>query len=410
MAEDDWEGWKKLTDALGNKVQLVGDDLFVTNVERLGRGIETGTANSILVKVNQIGTLTETFDAVRMAHKRGLHVHHEPPLGRDRGHHHRRPGGGARLRADQDGLGVALATAWPSTTSCCASRRSWARRRATRAARRSRRSPGEVRRRELLTTPRILVSNDDGYFSEGIQALVEAVSPLGEVWVVAPDREQSAASHAISLHRPLRIKEVRERWFAVDGTPTDCAYLAINHLLKDDAPGPDGLRASTTARTWRTTSPTRGRWPRRWRRRCSGVPAIAFSLVARAPFDFEPAARFARARSSPTALARPLPPRMLLNVNVPGGVEPRRLRRHPAGTPLATATTWWRTSIRAAGSTTGSAAPSTSTRTSRAATATPSSREAISVTPLHLELTDHGRMADVAGWTLEGFRRIESGR
>ena len=64
----------------------------------------------------------------------------------------------------------------------------------------------------------------------------DAVSPLGEVWVVAPDREQSAASHAISLHRPLRITEVRERWFAVDGTPTDCAYLAINHLLKDDRP------------------------------------------------------------------------------------------------------------------------------------------------------------------------------
>ncbi|MFP2899212.1 phosphopyruvate hydratase [Corallococcus sp. 4LFB] len=72
MAEDDWEGWKKLTDALGDKVQLVGDDLFVTNVERLSKGIQTGTANSILVKVNQIGSLTETFDAVRMAHKAGM--------------------------------------------------------------------------------------------------------------------------------------------------------------------------------------------------------------------------------------------------------------------------------------------------------------------------------------------------
>jgi enolase len=71
MAEDDWEGWKRLTDAMGDKVQLVGDDLFVTNVERLSRGIEGGTANSILVKVNQIGTLTETFEAVRMAHRAG---------------------------------------------------------------------------------------------------------------------------------------------------------------------------------------------------------------------------------------------------------------------------------------------------------------------------------------------------
>ncbi|MDR1191554.1 MAG: phosphopyruvate hydratase, partial [Verrucomicrobiales bacterium] len=66
-AEEDWTGWKKLTDALGASTQLVGDDLFVTNVEFLKKGIKTGTANSILVKVNQIGSLTETFDAIEMA-------------------------------------------------------------------------------------------------------------------------------------------------------------------------------------------------------------------------------------------------------------------------------------------------------------------------------------------------------
>ena len=71
MAEDDWDGWKKLTDALGDKIQLVGDDLFVTNTERLSKGIKKGVANSILIKVNQIGTLTETFDAVEMAKKAG---------------------------------------------------------------------------------------------------------------------------------------------------------------------------------------------------------------------------------------------------------------------------------------------------------------------------------------------------
>ena len=69
MAEDDWEGWKALTESLGNKLQLVGDDLFVTNTERLRSGIKRGVANSILVKVNQIGTLTETLDAVDMAHR-----------------------------------------------------------------------------------------------------------------------------------------------------------------------------------------------------------------------------------------------------------------------------------------------------------------------------------------------------
>lgn len=70
-AEDDWDTWKKLTDKLGKRVQLVGDDLFVTNVERLSRGIDAGVANAILVKVNQIGTLTETLDAIRMANEAG---------------------------------------------------------------------------------------------------------------------------------------------------------------------------------------------------------------------------------------------------------------------------------------------------------------------------------------------------
>ncbi|MDZ7754834.1 phosphopyruvate hydratase [Rhodohalobacter sp.] len=71
MYEDDWDGWKTMTDALGDKIQLVGDDLFVTNTDRLAEGIKKGIGNSILVKVNQIGTLTETLDAIEMAHKNG---------------------------------------------------------------------------------------------------------------------------------------------------------------------------------------------------------------------------------------------------------------------------------------------------------------------------------------------------
>ncbi len=71
LGEDDWEGWKKLTERLGDKVQLVGDDLFVTNPKRLARGIDEGAGNSILIKVNQIGTLSETLDAVELAHKNG---------------------------------------------------------------------------------------------------------------------------------------------------------------------------------------------------------------------------------------------------------------------------------------------------------------------------------------------------
>ena len=71
LAEDDWDGWKQLTDVLGKKVQLVGDDLFVTNVERLKKGIEMGVANAILIKLNQIGSVSETLEAIKMAHKAG---------------------------------------------------------------------------------------------------------------------------------------------------------------------------------------------------------------------------------------------------------------------------------------------------------------------------------------------------
>ncbi len=71
LSEEDWEGWKLLTERLGSKIQLVGDDLFVTNTERLARGIEQGIANSILIKVNQIGTLTETLDSIEMAKRAG---------------------------------------------------------------------------------------------------------------------------------------------------------------------------------------------------------------------------------------------------------------------------------------------------------------------------------------------------
>src|SRR5260370_40705539 len=85
MAQDDWKGWKRLTETLGQKVQLVGDDLFVTNVERLAQGIRHGVANSILVKGNQIGSLSETFGAVRMARQAGYTAGMSHPSGETRG-------------------------------------------------------------------------------------------------------------------------------------------------------------------------------------------------------------------------------------------------------------------------------------------------------------------------------------
>ena len=107
MAEEDWDGWATLTERIGDRMQLVGDDLFVTNTERLKRGIDAGVANSILIKVNQIGTLTETLAAIRHGPRGRLHRGHVAPLGRDRGRDDRRPRGRHRLRADQDRRAVA---------------------------------------------------------------------------------------------------------------------------------------------------------------------------------------------------------------------------------------------------------------------------------------------------------------
>ena len=251
--------------------------------------------------------------------------------------------------------------------------------------------------------PRILVSNDDGYFSDGLKALVEAVSPLGEVWVVAPDREQSAASHAISLHRPLRIKEIRERWFAVDGTPTDSAYLAINHLLKDDRPQlmVSGINHGANLADDVTYS---GTVAAAMEGALLGVPSIAFSLASSPPFDFKPAARFARSLVA-AALSRPLPPRMLLNVNIPGGVEPEgyvvtRLGRHSYGYAVVENVDprgrkyYW---IGGTGYEHQDIAGSDCNAVIR--------DKLVSITPLHLDLTDSSALDPLRKLEVTGFRR-----
>ena len=122
LAEEDWPGWQELTAALGDRVQIVGDDIFVTNPGRLRRGIAERVANSLLVKLNQIGTITETLNAVALAQRSQLRVHDQPPVGRNGGHHDRRPGGGHQLRADQDRRARPGRSGSPSTTSCCGSR------------------------------------------------------------------------------------------------------------------------------------------------------------------------------------------------------------------------------------------------------------------------------------------------
>ncbi len=128
-AEDDWDGWQNLTKELGGKIQLVGDDLFVTNVELLQEGIDKQVANSILIKVNQIGTVSETLDAIDLARRNGYTQRSFPiapakPKTRSSPIWRWRPAQAKSRPAPRR-----APTASPSTTSCCASKKSWEARR-----------------------------------------------------------------------------------------------------------------------------------------------------------------------------------------------------------------------------------------------------------------------------------------
>lgn len=165
---------------------------------------------------------------------------------------------------------------------------------------------------------RILITNDDGYHSAGIEALEEALKPLGEIYVVAPESEMSGASHSLTLARPLRIRQLDERHWTVDGTPTDCVTLALNRILsKELRPticcsginpganlGDDATYSGTVAGALEAT--------------ILGVPGLAFSLASRSE-DYTESARIARDITE-KALNEGLPAMTLLNVNVPKGL------------------------------------------------------------------------------------------
>jgi 5'-nucleotidase len=165
--------------------------------------------------------------------------------------------------------------------------------------------------------PLILVTNDDGVHSEGIISLSDALQSLGEVMVVAPAHEMSAASHSLTLTRPLRLDRIDDRHYAVDGTPTDCVTLAMNHLLRGKPPdlvvsginkggnlGEDLSYSGTVAGALEAA--------------IYGLPGIAVSLVTRVDFDFRYAAAFA-VEVARMVLNDGLPAGTLLNVNVPPG-------------------------------------------------------------------------------------------
>ncbi|MEO6192370.1 MAG: 5'/3'-nucleotidase SurE [Thermoanaerobaculia bacterium] len=164
---------------------------------------------------------------------------------------------------------------------------------------------------------RILVTNDDGIFSQGIRLLASSLGEIAEVFVVAPDREQSATGHSLTLSRPLRMQKVEERWYAVDGTPTDCVNLGVLSLLKDHPPdlicsginfglnlGDDVTYSGTVSATFEGT--------------LLGIPSVAFSQEVGEGFSFDAAAAFAR-QLVEILLGEELPRDLLLNVNVPAG-------------------------------------------------------------------------------------------
>src|SRR5437660_1653185 len=162
---------------------------------------------------------------------------------------------------------------------------------------------------------RILVTNDDGYLSDGIVALAAALRPLGEVKIVAPVTEASTIGHALTVRHPLRLETVSDDVFAVDGTPTDCVNIAVVHVFR----GLPDLIVSGINKGWNLGDDVTysGTVAGALEGALLGIPSIAVSLrKTRGDYDFGYAARAAAAVAG-AILREPLPPRTFLNLNVP---------------------------------------------------------------------------------------------
>ena len=243
---------------------------------------------------------------------------------------------------------------------------------------------------------RILLSNDDGYFSPGITLLAERLATLGDVTVVAPERDRSGASNSLTLDRPLTVRRAPNGFYSVNGTPTDCVHLAVTGLL-DFVPdmvvsginlganmGDDTIYSGTVA------AATEGF--------LLGIPSLAVSLASKTGRHFETAAAIAVQlveRFSRVPMSQPV----LLNINVPsvprsdlGGVEITRLGRRHKAEPVVKVQTprgenaYW---IGAAGD-----AQDAGPGTDFFAVA----NQCVSVTPLQMDLTFHGQIALVKDW------------
>lgn len=248
-----------------------------------------------------------------------------------------------------------------------------------------------------MAKPLILLTNDDGVFAKGLQALRKALEEVGEVVVIAPEGERNAVGHALTLHKPLRVREIGDQCFAVNGTPTDCVMLGVYKLLQrrpdlvlsgvNDGPnlGDDVTYSGTVAGAMEGM--------------LLGVPSVAVSLAETGSY-FKVAAEFS-AYLARYVLRNGMPDSTFLNVNVPPlpweeikGVRVTRLGRRiyrtaivektdPRGKPyywIAGQHPTW-----AGGEETDFAAVESGF---------------ISVSPLHLDLTNYAALAQMAGWKL----------
>ncbi len=233
--------------------------------------------------------------------------------------------------------------------------------------------------------PLFLITNDDGSHSPGLEALVQALSSQAECLVIAPDRDNSAVSHSLTMNRPLRVTKIRNGFYTLDGTPTDCVAIGLNKIIRKKPdllvsginPGPnlgDDISYSGTV-----SAAVEGTM--------YGIPSLAISLAGEAPYDFTSAAEIA-AKLARLILQKGLPKDTLLNANIPqtdpikGIKVTRQGRRLWDNAIQETRDPWGRKHYWIGG---GTPSPDLSEDTDVYAV----NNGFISVTPIHLDLTNH---------------------
>ena len=233
--------------------------------------------------------------------------------------------------------------------------------------------------------PLFLITNDDGIQSPGLEALVQALSRQGECLVIAPDRDNSAVSHSLTMNRPLRVTKLKDGFYTLDGTPTDCVAIGLNKIIRHKPdllvsginPGPnlgDDISYSGTV-----SAAVEGTM--------YGIPSLAVSLAGEAPYDFTKAADIA-AKLAKQVLQQGLPKDTLLNANIPqtdsikGIKVTRQGRRLWDNAIQETCDPWGRKHYWIGG---GTPSPDSGKDTDGYAV----NNGYFSVTPIHLDLTNH---------------------